>query len=162
MRFATAVLSLALFAAPVNAQTTGMPGINDYTVSGMLPGSTSCNPVAVPFIVPVTFTVSTLPGFPVAILFNFCPGPIGAFTCAPGFASFPPCFAPPINSLDILYGIPPCVGIPVVGLADAAGMFSVTLPPCGIPFYFFSTQAVIVDPFSGCLQFTQAYDVVCI
>ena len=72
------------------------------------------------------------------------------------------CFSPPPNSLDIGYGVAPCVGIPVLGFADGAGVFSITLPPCGITGYIFSTQAVILPLFGGCLQFTQAYDLLCV
>ena len=161
MRFATAALALALFAAPATAQTTGMPGMNDYTVNGALSGATSCITPVVPLFVPLTFTVSTLPGFPVAILFNFCPGPLGGPSCLAGFAPFVPCFLPPINSLDITYGVAPCVGIPVFGVADPLGFFTIMLPPCGIPGYEFSTQAVIFVPTRLCLQFTQAHDVTC-
>ncbi len=171
--------SLLLTAAPLLAQTTGVAGINDYTVNGSTPGSTSCASLCFPNgNLPLTFAVNTVPGNPVLVVVTDCPcrGCITPWfnnTCSPAIppASFPLC-AGTNQSLDLFLG-PGCNVIFLAWMtANAAGQASMTVnvppfttPPCS---QVFATQAIVIDacgtggPTTGPGPFviTQAYTLV--
>jgi len=63
-----------LFAAAATAQTTGVVGINDYTISGLGSGSTSCTPLCFPNGgVTLNLAVTAPAGSFAVVVFNFCP-----------------------------------------------------------------------------------------
>lgn len=164
-----AVLCLG-FAAPVDAQTTGVTCINDYTIltaSGLGGGSgtTSCTPLALTGGGPTTITVS---GSSTAF---FCLIFAKGTPCAPGTLCLPPSICPlPFTactsstnlSYDLTLPVPAptftCPMVPVLGTVCTECVITFNLPPS----INFSTQAVLIDPVCGSiLQLlpTQAYDV---
>jgi hypothetical protein len=158
------------------AQTTGVPGINHYTIMGggaICNGSPSCTTCC--FFTPVTLAcnVSTAPGNLVVILWSFCPCTAG-FLCGPINACVPAipntaCTSTTNQSFDLALG---CVMTTFVGVANTTGNATVNISfptlgpaaPCSIgPL---GTQAVVLDPcglgvtiFPGPFVATQAYDV---
>src|ERR1043166_3609049 len=111
---AIAHLALTVFGAAAAAQTTGVPGINDYTITcagcatgapagcgfapgglGGISGSTSCPTLTFDMTIGGTlnFGVSSIPGSPITIFYNFCP-------CFPCYALLPPanCAAIPFTT----------------------------------------------------------------
>ena len=172
-------LALGALSAPSGAQTTGVPFINDYTVAGVAPGSTSCTPVPIPGGGPVPFTVTaTAPGLPVFIFASISAVPGVVCPCTPCTvpAFLSPCPIPftacPFGgalsnqSLDLPLGMSFCALLSVGGvtLPDPTGIGGVFTAPIPLPpGIMFSTQAIILDP--GCatptfgVVFTQAYDV---
>lgn len=149
MRALLASLSLAALGSLAGAQTTGVPGYNDYTVNTLGSGATSCHSVSIPGGGPTLFEVSTpMPGMPVIQLFSLCP-------CTPCWAPLPesPCPLP-----YTACGVPGTVSnqswdIDLIcyignaaGVSGAGGIYSqiLNLPP-GI---VFSTQAAVID-FTG-------------
>lgn len=143
------------------AQTTGVPGFNDYTVGGLGAGSVSCTALTVP-AGPTLFTLMTEPGAPSTLfLFNVnC-------LCSPCFLPWPvetgcgvPLTACTGTSNHALELDPATTGCFFIGLpgppATAAGVASIslTLPPTAR----FSTQAITIHSCAtGSLLFSQSY-----
>ena len=151
---AAVLIALSFLAAPLDAQTTGTPGFNDYTVNGISSASTSCTTATIPFATPISFSVSTCPFSPVFLLFSPC-------ACSPGFLTLPPVRCQGLvfsQSLDLQMSSTCSLSV-IAGIADAAGNFTLTLPSCPSGATF-ATQAVT----RCCAPFllTQAYDVVCL
>ncbi len=142
---------LALTLAPAaHAQgTTGVPGFNDLTISGMFSGSSSCTPLP-PFAAGTfqPFEVSTAPNVPVTFLFTLSPNCV----CNPCNIPFPnqsSCPVPPNascpttnQSLDLVLG---CGIVAVTVVSDASGIafINVLMPPPG---FLFGSQAVALHP----------------
>ncbi len=140
---------LLLLALPSRAQTTGAFCANDYTINGLVPGSTSCPPPLVFPGGPSRFTVITRnPGVPVILLVSL------VTPCCPGLICLPPsgcpipftaCGGTTNQSLDICPNLLqfPC-GVTVPDPATGCGICNVVIAiPPGINF---TTQAVILDP----------------
>lgn len=175
------ILTLAAVAAPLAAQTTGVAGINDYTVNGSTPGSSSCPAVCIPTPGTITMTVNTVPGAFVIFVWTDCPCtgcaiPWAANVCTPSIPNGTSSACASTNqSLDFL-PVPGCnILFTGTAFANAAGLASIVLTvgslgngtvPCG-PFNRLSTQAVVFDPCgvggiplgAGPFVVTQAYDV---
>ncbi len=174
MRFmliaALAAFSVSGLARQADAQTTGIPCINDYTIItpaglGGVSGSTSCTPLPIPGGGPAVLGVSGGATAILALIF------VKGTPCAPGTFCLPPSVCPiPFTacagttnlSYDLTLPIPPitfvCPMVPVPGTPCTACIIPVVLPP-GV---MFSTQAVIFDFVCGTfldLLPTQAYDV---
>lgn len=134
-----AVLSLALSGISL-AQTTGLPGLNNYTISGLGSGSTSCTTLT---LTPGfhTFDVSCLPGATVSYFVNIVP-------CAP--SSIIGCQG---SSIDLQLS-----PFPIFVISLSAGFGSTSLPVTLGPGLNFSTQC-IVNIFGCPPWFTQAYNV---
>lgn len=159
------VLFLVLSAATARAQTTGQPGLNDYTINGQGSGGTSPRSLVLP-VGRSGFTVSTsAPGQLVVFAFS------SNLPCTPGAACFAPspcplpataCGGSTNQSLDILFGS--TVFVVQVSVASGGGgvsRFSAHLPPN----IDFSTQVGIIDSTCGTTFFglgsvllSQAYD----
>ena len=181
--FPDLIRSVALLAAiaPLAAQTTGVAGINDYTVNGVAPGSSSCPQVCIPTPGIITMNVNTVPGAFVVIVFTDCPCrgcaiPWAANACTPAIPNgiFPAC-STTNQSIDF-FPIPGCNVIwSGTAIATAAGQATILLPvpliaigtvPCST-FQMISTQAIVFDPCGlggvpigpGPFVLTQAYDV---
>lgn len=176
------ILPLLFVAASIittaTAQVTGVPGINDYTLNGLVSGSTSCTPLCIPSPVPLTMTVNTAPGNGVMIFFTDCPCRSCAFpwppnTCFPGIppAPTPPCNGATNQSLDLFVAAPCVIIYSAFLVANAAGIASQTVlvpgfttGPCGA---LFTTQAIVIDPCGnggfpigpGPFVMTQAYNI---
>ncbi len=165
-----AALASAVLAMPAYLQgTTGVAGINDYTVAGMTPGSTSCTVVALPGGGLTAFTVSgTAPGLLYLLYASLATG--GVPCCNPCTLSALPstCLIPNTGcnpstnqTIDIIPAGPCMLLAPVVGNLGAGGVgtTNINLPPAIV----FATQAVIVDPVCKAgnfpVVFTQANDV---
>ena len=58
MRLSLATLAFALFAGLTHAQTTGVPGWNDFLLNGDISGSTSCNSLT--FVTPLALTLEEM------------------------------------------------------------------------------------------------------
>jgi hypothetical protein len=149
-RTLAALLLAALPAAPLAAQTTGFPFVNDLTVNGSIPGSTSCNLVN-STAVPHTYQITAAPNTPCALFFSLC-------LCSGGFIPLPAATCPFLmtQSIDILLA----AGCPTFswnGITNATGVYSITLPASSVPFRF-SVQGAVVGT-CGTLLLTQAYDV---
>src|SRR5262245_34218672 len=91
-------LALSLFATASVAQTTGVAGINDYTLNGLVPGSTSCTPLC--FVSPLNLTLTVVaPPFSAAVIVwtdcpcRACSIPWPPNACVPAipFGPLPPC-----------------------------------------------------------------------
>ncbi len=165
MRFFPIVLLLGLTAGSLSAQTTGVPGINDYTINGQDSGSTSCTQVAIGGSIVSNFNISTSSGTPVLFMFSLCP-------CSPGnqcvptptctFLPMTACGGLSNQSLDL---VPTCILTSQFAISDGIGNANMNLfIPYGLTF---STQAFVLDPTGGgCAAptfpgtFTQAYNVV--
>jgi len=175
IRFLRAAVAAVVLACASVAQTSGVPGINDYTLAGSTGpgcfGSPSCITCCYPTPTVVTGTVSTGPGRAVFFIWSFCPCTPG-FICGPTNACAPPipltaCGSATNQSFDILLG---CVTSTNLVLSNSAGQaqFTLTLPTLGpaCASATLSTQAVIVDNcglgvagFPGPFVLTQAYSV---
>ena len=154
------------------AQTTGVPGINDYTISGSLSGSASCTTLCFATPANLNLNVSTAPGNLVIFAWSFCPC-FGGFVCGGPNACFPTipttaCGSSTNQSLDLQLG---CVLTTFSAVANATGNASMLLPipsigplpPCSFPM---ASQALILDPcgvglsiLPGPFVLSQAYDV---
>lgn len=155
--------AIALAPAPRAQGTTGVAGVNDYTISGLVFGSASCAFITVPAFTPQIFTIWSAPNVPVLFLFSVSPN----CPCRPCFLPFPPqaCPVPPNtlcpptnNSLDLgLLGGCPLVAVP--GTTDAAGIAVLPLLMPG-PGATFGTQGIAAPPCSNPFQFTQAYQII--
>lgn len=170
-RQARAALTVLVFAAAAAAQgTTGVVGVNDFTINGFVSGSTSCTPVSLVCPTTISFAVSCAPFAPVAIYLSPCPcfadwACLGSTTCPIPMTA---CGNTQNQSVDLNLTCAPTEL--AFGFADALGNFSlaVSVPPslCGLGASFsFAAQAVVLDgacfnpvmPFH--LLLTQAYDV---
>jgi hypothetical protein len=146
-----ALLLLALLpAAPLAAQTTGFPLVNDLTINGSFPGSTSCNFVNA-LGLPTTYQLSSTPNSPcILIIQPQCP-------CMAGSLPQPPvtCPFPMLQSIDLS---PLCPIIVLPGVTNAAGVYTLNLPAVATPFRFAIQGAVL---HASCLNvlWTQAYTV---
>jgi hypothetical protein len=150
------VLALSLSAVPLAAQVTGVPGINDYTINGLVSGSTSCTPICIPGPATLTLSVSTAVGNAACIVFNTCPCTPCAFpwptnACVPAIppALSPPCSGATNQSIDMLLGGNCLIAFSAFVFANTAGIASLTITvpgfstgPCTA---VFSTQAVVFD-----------------
>jgi hypothetical protein len=149
-RTLAALLLAALPAAPLAAQTTGFPFVNDLTVNGSFPGSTSCNLVN-SMGLPHTYQITAAPGSPVFLFFSLCP-------CSGGFVPLPAatCPFPMAQSIDVMIAAG-CPTFSFGGTTNAVGVYSITFPASTAPFRF-SVQGAVVGT-CGTLLLTQAYDV---
>lgn len=153
MRFLRSLATLllaALPAAPLAAQTTGFPFVNDLTVNGSFPGSTSCNLVNSVGL-PHTYQITAAPFSPCVLFFSLCPCQGGAVPLAPATCPFPM-----VQSLDLMVNSA-CFLIPINGATNGGGTFSLTFPASSAPFRF-SVQGAVVST-CGTVLLTQAYDV---
>jgi hypothetical protein len=154
------------------AQTTGVPGINDYTINGVGSGSTSCTTQCFNTPVNLSLDVSTAPGNFVIYVWSFCPC-FGGFVCGGPNACLPAipfsaCGSTTNQSLDLQLGCVLTTFGPVqantAGLANLVLPFpTLSLPPCSFPM---ATQAVILDLcgagisiLPGPFVFSQSYNV---
>jgi len=160
--FFTAVLAVA--------QTTGVPGINDYTIAPGCSGPQSCTSCCFTTPAALVCNVSTAPGRAVIFYFSFCPcttcfipGP--ANVCVPGIPSTA-CGNSTNQAFEVLLG---CVSSTNFVIANSAGIATFNLnlpflgpaPACSINL---STQAIVIDPcgmgvngFPGPFVLSQAY-----
>ncbi len=175
----SAVLLGLLLAAGARAQTTGVPGMNDYTINGLTSGSSSCTQLCFASPLTLNMVVSGPPNSAAMIFWTDCPCrgcaiPWPANPCVPAipFGTLLPCAATN-QSLDFL-PIPGCqVLFSAFVLTNTAGVAAVSLnvplignsaQPCSLRF---STQAAVIDPCGvggppigpGPFVLTQAYDV---
>lgn len=170
-----ALLSLLATAGLTVAQTTGVPGINDYTVNSLGSGSTSCSTLCFPGGGLTLNLQITQPGGALGlILINFCPclacqltAPTNA--CLPAIPST--ACGPSNQSLDLDLS-PPC-GIPFsqVVFPNSAGVLSLQVPipaftgaPCTNA--VISTQGIVFDAcglglfaLPGPMVMTQSYTI---
>jgi hypothetical protein len=166
------LLPVALLLSIAGAQTTGVPGTNDYTLNALGSGTTSCTFLCFPTPVTLSMQAWTPTGNFVFFLFSFCP----CFGCSQNWSpnacvpAIPPtaCGSTTNQSVDIL----PQPGCPlfVVGSAISVGgvaTFNWVLPPLGPPCASArgSTQALIFSPcgvgssaFPGPFVLSQAYN----
>ena len=139
--------ALLVVALPIHAQTTGIPGFNDYTINALGSGSTSCTSLT--FITPLTLTfqVSGAPVTPVMIYLSFAP-------CIPAPPTSLSCQGTSLN----LATIPPPFPL-AFGFTNFAGIytFSLPLPPISPPITV-ATQSILLCIPSFLPLFTQAYD----
>ncbi len=154
------------------AQTTGVVGINDYTINSAGSGSTSCTTQCYNTSVTLNLNVSTAPGNFVIFAWSFCPCSAG-FVCGGPNACLPAipftaCGSTTNQSLDLQLGCVVMFFGPVA--ANTAGNASLplsiptlSLPPCSFPL---ATQAVIIDLcgvglsiLPGPFVLSQSYDV---
>ena len=151
-----ASLLIASFAiSPALAQTTGVVGINDYTINSLGSGGTSCVSLCFPNGNVTLNLALTAPLGTIAIaFFNFCP----CLSCqlpGPSNACLPPIPNTACGLTNQSFDMdlsPPC-GIPVnfTMLASSAGFYSasVAIPPLpGTPcsgVYQLSTQAIVFN-----------------
>jgi len=171
---ARALAALA-FVAVAAAQTTGVPGINDYTISGSsgpnCAGSPSCITCCYPTPTTVTGNVSTVPGNFVIFIWSFCPCSAG-FLCGPSNSCIPvipatACGNSTNQSLDFALG---CVNSFFIAGTNTAGQATFTMnvpslgPACASA--SLATQAIALDPCGlgiaiapGPFVFTQAYQI---
>jgi len=175
-------LCLALTGARANAQVTGVPGINDYTLNGFTSGSTSCTSLCFPSPVTLTMAVHTAPGNLAIAFWTDCPCrgcsiPWPPNACAPSIplGSVPACSL--TNQSIDFFPVPSCsILFSFTMVANSAGFASTTISvplinfgtvPCAPTNPTFSTQAVVLDlcgnggvPVGpGPFVLTQAYDV---
>ncbi len=150
MNVLRSLAALLLLAAPAAAQTTGFPFVNDLTVNGSIPGSTSCNLVNSTAL-PHTYQITAAPLSPCVLFFSLCPCQAGAIPLAPATCPFPM-----LQSFDLMANAA-CFIIPINGATNTAGTFSITFPASTVPFRF-SVQGAVVNICGGVLL-TQAYDV---
>lgn len=169
------------FAAAAAAQTTGVAGINDYTINGSVPGSQSCTSLCLPSPTVLTMSVNTIPGTAVIVVWTDCPCrgcaiPWPANSCAPSIPNgiIPACLT--TNQSIDFFPVPGCsILFQATLIANAAGVASmtVTVPPlsagtvpCG-PNTRLTSQAVVIAPCGvgglplgpGPFVLSQAYDV---
>jgi hypothetical protein len=166
-----------LFAAAATlAQTTGVPGINDYTINSLGSGTTSCTTFCFPNgNLNLNLQVSAPAGAFAIVLFNFCPcttcslpGPTNA--CLPLIPSTA-CGASTNQSLDMSLTAACGIAFSAVLAPNSAGTpgLSMQLPiPAftGLPCMnaTLSTQAAVIDPcgmglfgLAGPFVMTQSY-----
>ncbi len=160
------LLTILALAPSVASQTTGVPGLNDYTVNGHTSGSTSCQSVDLVIGSVAEFRVDTgVPGTMVAFMFSFCP-------CEPCWFRMPPvgcgglipwtaCVVNPSNqSIDINLSAG-CGPVAVFLPTDGAGVatFALPIPPSALGILFSTQAAIVGNPCSGPFPLlTQAYD----
>jgi hypothetical protein len=174
MRIQDLLLAITATTALALGQTTGVTGINDYTINGSAcSGSPSCTSCC--FSTPVTLNcnVATAPGNAAIFFWSFCPCTAG-FICGPVNSCVPAipstaCGSTTNQSFDVLLG---CVNFTVIAFSNTAGIANLTLnipnlgpaPPCSIgPL---ATQVVVIDTcglgvtgFPGPFVLTQGYSV---
>ena len=148
------LLPILLLASAVSAQTTGVVGVNDYTINNAISGSTSCNKVLLGGL-PITFKITAAANSSVVLLFSLCPCSSNFFAMGTSCAL--------TQTLDLNLTCPLFTFNSVTG---AGGTMLFVVPPfvCAPPGTFlFSTQGVVFD--SSCFpwpfRLTQAYDVCC-
>lgn len=149
----SSLLAACLAIAPALAQTTGVPGINNYTINSLGSGGTSCVPLCFPNgSLNLNLAISAPLGAIAIAFFNFCPclpcqlpGPTNA--CLPTIPSTA-CGSNQSFDMDLS---PPC-GIPFnfTLVVNTAGVYSATIPipplpgpPCGV--ITLSTQAIVFN-----------------
>jgi hypothetical protein len=168
------ILASLLAIAPALAQTTGVPGMNDYTINSLGSGSTSCTPLCFPNGgVTLGLNVSAPTGSVIIFVFNFCPClacslPAPANACTPTIPST--ACGGSNQSADINLSSACGIALTLVGVTNTAGTVSAILnipplvgPPCSI--VQLSTQAVVINPcglgvppsLSGPFVLTQGY-----
>ncbi len=144
------ILTAAMLLVPAQAQTTGIPGFNDYTIGGAGSGSTSCTALTFTSPVVLNFQVSASgPGQTVFVVVSNLP-------CSPG--AFSP-FTCQGTTFDLVFT--PGIIVTPLGVTGPGGIVSVpvSVPPLLMPLVF-ATQCVVQDPgCAGLPLFTQAYDV---
>jgi hypothetical protein len=150
--FRAAAASVLLTTAAL-AQTTGVAGINDFTINGSTPGSASCTNMCFPTPVNLNLDVSTVNGNFVIYLFSFCPcvpcvWPWGTNSCSPSIP-MTACGSTTNQSFDLLLAA--TCGTQIIGTGIAVGgvasmTFSVPAMT-GLPCTNLRTglQAVVLD-----------------
>src|SRR5687768_16435950 len=73
MKLPLLAITSCFTAALAVAQTTGVNGINNYTIAPGCSGTQSCTSCCFTTPVPLVCTVSTAPGRAVIFYFSFCP-----------------------------------------------------------------------------------------
>jgi hypothetical protein len=153
-------LALALAAAPAAQGTTGVAGVNNYTVNGLTPGSSSCTLLFPVPAGPVVLNVNTAPSAPVVFLFNVnCPCSPCFFPWAPATCPMPPTTTCPTTNqaYELNSTFATCIFLSAGTTANSSGNATITVvvPPT----IRFSTQAVLIHPCYAGLVFSQAYNV---
>jgi hypothetical protein len=157
------------------AQTTGVPGMNDYTVNNLGSGSTSCTTLCFPGGGLTLNLQISPPGGALGIIFiNFCPC-LACQLTAPTNACLPaiPLTACGLSNQSFDLDLSPPCGIPfsTVVFPNSAGFLSLQVPipaftgaPCTNA--VISTQGIVFDacglgPFAvpGPFVMTQAYTI---
>ena len=145
-----------LMSATVQAQTTGAPGANDFTINGTGSGGTSpIDPGLLSATTSVSLAVSGPPGLPIF-------GLSSAALSAP--LAVPP-IAPP-TSLDIditasftiwLPGASIIPGFAIGNILDGNGDWVLTIPTAFVGGETFNLQMAILDPTTGQFTMTPAH-----
>ncbi len=153
-----ATLSVLLSAALATAQTTGVPGMNDYTVNGLGSGTTSCTTMCFPNGgLTLNLQVSAPPGAFAIVLFSLCP----CTTCSlpgPTNSCFPTipntaCGGTTNQSLDLNMTAACGIVFSAVMAPNSAGTPGLSMPltipaftglPCTNA--VLATQAAVIDP----------------
>jgi hypothetical protein len=145
----------SLLAAAALAQTTGVLGINDYTVNGLGSGSTSCTTLCFPGGgLTLNLDVSAPAGAIAIVLVNFCPCQTCTLT-GPSNACLPAIPATACGSSNQSFDMDltaACgIAFSAVVTLTSAGTLSLPLPipaltgpPCAAA--TLSTQAIVIDP----------------
>lgn len=176
------ILTTLFAVSSLIAQTTGVPGVNDYTITGagFATGSLACGAPAAGlggtsgstsgtpgtdltfdafFGGTLTFNVSCAPGSLVQMVLSPVP-------CVPCFVGLPPVTYPiPFTACGSNQSVDLNLTQPLrplfTGIADGSGNFGATIPfpPAVLGCQTFCTQAVVIDAsqVSGFVV-TQAYD----
>jgi hypothetical protein len=148
------LVSLFVTAGLALGQTTGVPGINDYTINSLGSGTTSCTPLCFPGGgLTLNFQLSAPGGALGLVMINFCPC-LACQLTAPTNACLPTIPSTACGSSNQSFDLdlsPPC-GIPFtqVALPNSAGVLTVSIPIpsfTGIPCTnaVISTQAIVFD-----------------
>jgi hypothetical protein len=174
MRIHQLALAALLAIGSAFAQTTGVPGINDYTINSLGSGSTSCTTMCFPNgNVTLNLSVSAPPGAFIFVFFNFCPCQT-CFMGAPANACVPPIPATACGSsnqsLDFNISAACPIILSMLMGVNSAGTVGISFPipflpgpPCSIA--TLGTQAIVIDPcgagvpplLSGPFVLTQSY-----
>lgn len=144
-----------LLAAPLAAQTTGVPGINDLDVNGFGAGTTSCSTICYPNGgVTLNYSASVPAGAIVLVFFTFCPC-LPCMLNAPANACLPTIPATACGGsnqsldLNINAACGPILSLPMsINTAGVLGL-SINIPTfTGLPCTnaVLTAQAVVIDP----------------
>lgn len=156
MRSLFAIIAITMVVAPAVGQSTGAPGVNDFTVNGNGSGGTSC--VASTLSGNNTFAVNGPPNC--GVTFVYSP------TCMPGAVTFGPGTVDiDLSNFVVVVDGPGLLGsngLSPLGWADGNGNWSVTFSSgaaaltAGSPFGAF--QCAVLDPTTMGITPTQAHD----
>ena len=153
MRFILIVFSIALCAAPSIAQTTGVSGINDFTINGSGSGATSpVDPALNNLVTSITMSVSAAPGDSV----------VGASSnvAMPGVAPVSASHSLDLNPAMLNIFIQPgsALGFPINTTVPASGSWDLSLPVTLGAGSSYAIQYALVGPgFAAGIGLTQAH-----